>query len=369
MAMRTGALRRWLVVGTVVAVLIALPIVIGAWPAADQGRSAAQLRGAAMASTGIAFSGNAQSAGGLALPGAAQLGSLTDLFSTRTTTRVWWRSPTDHRVDVVTSAGETDVHTDAAGAWTWNYEANEVTRGQGPAALELPAPADLLPPTLARRLLSEAQPAELTRIGAERVAGRDALGLRLTPADAASSVSRVDIWIDGVSGLPLQVQLFGPGAANPALDTRFLDLDLGMPDASVTAFTPPADAQWRDAPYSDLLRNADRTLDALPVPDALAGLPRRTVDGAPAAVGLYGRGITLLAVVPLPYGIAADLRSAAAQDPGAVTDGTGTRLAAGPLGILLTATPTGDSYLLTGTVTLDALRRAALQLPDLRGRS
>ena len=93
--------------------------------------------------------------------------------------------------------------------------------------------------------------------------------------------------------------------------------------------------------------------------------PRR----APAAIGLYGRGVTLLAVVPLPYGIAADLRGAAAQDPGALTDDTGTRLAAGPLGILLTATAAGDSYLLTGTVTLDALRQAARQLPDLQAQS
>jgi outer membrane lipoprotein-sorting protein len=299
---------------------------------------------------------------------AAQLDSLTDLFSLRTTTRVWWRSPTDHRVDVVTPAGETDVHTDAEGSWTWNYEANQVTRSPEPAALQLPTPADLLPPLLARRLLSEAQPEELARIGADRVAGRDALGLRLTPAAAASSVGRVDIWIDAVSGLPLRLQLFGRGAVNPGLDTRFLDVDLAMPDASITAFAPPADADRRDAPYPDLLATADSNLDPFPLPDALAGLPRRAVTGSPAAIGLYGRGVTLLAVVPLPYGVAADLRSAAAQDPGALTDDTGTRLAAGPLGLLLTATPTGDSYLLTGTVTLEALRQAALAIPDLRGR-
>ena len=354
---------------TVVAVLIALPLVIGAWPAADQDRSAADLRAAAMASAAVAFSGNAQSAGGLALPAAQRLGSLTDLFSDRTTMRVWWRSPTDHRVDVVTSAGETDVHTDASGSWTWNYEANQVSRSGPPAPLELPAPTDLLPPTLGRRLLSEADPAELSRVGAQRVAGRDALGLRLTPAAAASSVARVDIWIDAATGLPLQVQLFGRGAANPAIDTRFLALDLVPPEPAVIAFAPPAGADQRQAQDSDLLRSASRRLTALSLPASLAGLPRRTIAGAPAAIGLYGRGVTLLAVVPLPYGIAADLRNAAAQDPGAVTDDTGTGLAAGPLGILLTATAAGDSYLLTGTVTLDALRQAAQQLPGLRGRS
>ncbi len=59
-----------------------------------------------------------------------------------------------------------------------------------------PLPADLLPPSLGRRLLSEATDDELTRIGARRVGGRDALGLRLVPAEAASSVGRVDVWVE-----------------------------------------------------------------------------------------------------------------------------------------------------------------------------
>ena len=80
-----------------------------------------------------------------------------------------------------------------------------------PSPLDLPAPPDLLPSALGRRLLSEATDDELSRIGARRVAGRDALGLRLTPADDASSVSRVDVWVDGDSGLPLQVEVFGEG--------------------------------------------------------------------------------------------------------------------------------------------------------------
>ena len=37
--------------------------------------------------------------------------------------------------------------------------------------------------------------------------------------------------------------------------------------------------------------------DEVSLPDELAGLPRRRVAGAPEAVGLYGSGVTLLAVV------------------------------------------------------------------------
>src|SRR3954471_8218804 len=178
---------RWGIVAALVAVLAALPSVIGALPASDSGVSAPELRARVLASEGVEFSGYAESAGGLALPVTDQLTSVADLLSARTTMRVWWRSPADNRVDVVTPAGETGTHRDTSGSWTWEYERATATRtAAGP--LDLPAAPDLLPSSLGRRLLSEAKDAELSRVGARRVAGRDALGLRLEPAEPASSV-------------------------------------------------------------------------------------------------------------------------------------------------------------------------------------
>ena len=144
--------------------------------------------------------------------------------------RVWWRGPADNRVDVVTPAGETGTHRGPGATWTWEYETATATRAAA-NPLDLPAPPDLLPSSLGRRLLSEAADDELSRIGARRVAGRDALGLRLVPAAAASSVRRVDVWVDTATGLPLQVELVEKGRGRPALDTRFLDLDLAVPSA------------------------------------------------------------------------------------------------------------------------------------------
>ncbi|WP_229674120.1 sigma-E factor regulatory protein RseB domain-containing protein [Nakamurella endophytica] len=365
MAQGSGAARRWALVTGLVAVLVALPVVIGAWPAPDADRSAAELRAAALSSTDVDFSGYAESAGGLALPATDQLGSVADLFSSRTRMRVWWRGPADNRVDVLTPAGETDVHQDTDGRWTWDFEADRAVRDVSAGGLALPAAGDLLPTTLARRLLSEARPAELSRAGADRVAGRDALALRVVPADAAASVARVDVWVDAGSGLPLQVQVWGKGAGRPAVDTRFLDVALGDPGAAVTAFAPPADARVRAGSGDDVLDEAGRRLSSVSFPGTLAGLPRRTVAGAPPAVGLYGRGVTLLAVVPLPYGVAVDLSRAAAADPDAVRDQLGVRLTAGPLGILLAGDSGVPAYLLTGTVTTDALAQAARALPGL----
>jgi len=366
MARGNGAGRRWALVGTLVAVLVALPALVGAWPAADDNRSADQLRSAALASVDVQFSGYAESSGGLALPVADQLSSLADLFSDRTEMRVWWRGATDSRADVVSTGGETGFYRDSDGTWTWEYEANRATRTVD-APLALPAPPDLLPNTLAVRLLAEAEPDELSRIGADRIAGRDALGLRLVPSAAASSVDRVEIFVDGDTGLPLRVKVYGKGAGNPAIDTRFVDLDISPPSPGVTTFSPPPGASREVGDTLGVLQNAGRQLPPVPLPGTLAGLPRRTLAGAPPAIGIYCRGITVLAVVPLPRVVAGDIRGAATQDPNAVIDALGTRLTAGPLSILLVA-GTRPQSVIVGTVTLDALAEAAGELAALPRR-
>ena len=361
----SGALARWAAVGLLVAALVALPSVVGALPADDAEVPAPELREAVLASADVGFSGYAVSAGGLALPVSDRLTDVADLFSDRTLVRVWWRGPEEHRVDVVSGAGETGVHRDPGGTWTWDFEAGTATRGTQ-ASLALPTPPDLLPAPLGRRLLSEATDDELSRAGARRVAGRDALGLRVVPADAASSVGRVDVWVDPASGLPLQVEVFAEGADLPALDTRFLDLDLAVPPAGVIAFTPPPEATLLTAPDTEeLIARAEERAPDVRLPGELAGLPRRGFEGVPDAVGVYGRGVTLLAVAPVPDRLAGGLREALTASPDAVRDELGTRVAAGPLGLMLVDPGDGPAYVLTGTVSLDALADAARRLPGV----
>jgi hypothetical protein len=362
-----GAALRWSAVGALVAVLVALPVAIGRLPASDTDMPAPELRSAVLGSDDVGFSGYAVSAGGLSLPVTDQLTSVADLFSDRTTMRVWWRGPRDNRVDVVTAAGETGTHRGAVGSWTWDYESATATRSAaGP--LDLPAPPDLLPNALGRRLLSEATDDELSRIGARRVAGRDALGLRLTPADEASSVSRVDVWVDGDSGLPMQVEVFEKGASTAALDTRFLDLELSVPAAGIIGFQVPPAAAVREGQQAEVVLEAGRRIRPVTLPAQLAGLARREVAGVPPGIGLYGRGVTLLAVAPVPERLANGLRRALASSPDAVVDELGTRVAAGPVALMVVEPPGRGPYVLTGTVTLDALADAAAELPDLGER-
>lgn len=361
---RRGKAARWAAVAGLIAVLLALPAVVRVVPAADSALSAATLRDRALASGSLAFSGYAVSAGNLALPVTEHLSSVADLFSNRTSMRVWWRGPADNRVDVVTPAGETGTHRGPSGTWTWQYEtATALHSAANP--LELPAPADVLPSSLARRVLSEAHDGELSRLGARRVAGRGALGLRLVPADGAASVHRVDVWVDRASGLPLQVEVFEKGVDLPALDTRFLDLALTRPAASLTAFTPPPGAVVREGREAEVVLEAGQRIRPVQLPATLAGLPRRALGGVPDGIGIYGRGVTLLTVAPVARDLARGLREALSSSPDAVVDALGTRVAAGPVALMIVQPPGRGPYVLTGTVTLGALAAAARQLADL----
>lgn len=356
-----------------VAVLVALPALIGALPASDAATSAVDLRVQALASTDVAFTGDAESAGGLALPVSDQLTSAADLLSDRTTMRAWYRGAEDWRVDVLDGTGETDVHRDSGGTWTWSY-ADETATRTSTTALSLPGAADLLPSALGRRLLSEATDAELSRTGAARIAGRNALGVAITPAAAASSVERVDVWIDADSGVPLRVEVFGGvanGATEPgnaALDTGFLSFATTRPDAATTAFTAPVGATVRTGDAAaELLQVIDAGTGSLPLPATLAGLDRRTVDGAPSQIGIYGSGVTELAVAVVPGRVSGALRTTLRQATGAITDDLGVRASSGPLGLMIVGGQRGG-LLLAGTVSSDALREAAGEVIDqLRG--
>ncbi|SDG55720.1 transcriptional regulator [Klenkia brasiliensis] len=356
---------RWAVVALGLAVLVSLPALVEALPAADRDVSAGELRERVLASDDVAFSGYAISTGGLTLPVSDALTGVADLLSDQTSLRAWYRGADDWRVDVVTATGETGTHRDATGTWTWDYADQAASRGTLPP-LALPTAPDLLPSALGRRLLSEATDDELSRIAPARVAGVDAPGLRYTPADTAASVSAVDVWVDPGTGLPLRVVVRGGDTTTPALDTRFLDLSLATPDASTTDFRPPPGADIRsDQDLTDVDLGRQERAD---LPATLADLGRRGFDGVPEQIGVYGSGITVLAVSALPGRAAAALRDQLAATPGAVTDDLGVRIAAGPLALMVAGTSTRDggtgTYLLAGTVTLDALATAARQIQE-----
>jgi hypothetical protein len=368
-------IRRWLAVLAGIALLVALPSVVSALPAGRSTLAAAALLQKIQHSQQVGYSGYAESSGGLALPITSQFSALSDLFGGNTQLRVWWRSDRDWRVDSIGFAGETDLHTEDLGFWSWNYESDTATFTEQPTApmIRLPTDADLLPPQLARRLLSQATDAEASRLPVARIAGRSAAGLRIVPADPISTIDHVDVWADPGTGLPLRVRAVGKNSAGSAMYATFLDVHLGPPPAELTTFTIPVGANLRSGANQDLATTIDR-LGGASAPPRLAGIALNAVLPNLGSVGVYGRGVTEFVAVPLPvrvgYSLHSQLAPAAVPQvvPGVQPDPDGDSLqltlGSGPLNLLLTpANFPGGPWLLIGTVSADTLAKAATELP------
>ena len=170
------------------------------------------------------------------------------------------------------------------------------TSGAAPTS-GCPAPDDLLPPQVADFLLAGAEPHELTRLPAARVAGRTALGLRLTPSAPQTSIARMDLWADAETGLPLasgsSPRPRAPTRAHLASSTRSR---WRLRRRTLIAFTPPPGVDIDLDPPLDVADAANRYVDARARRTPLAGLPR--TGAGDGAVGVYGTGPTRMIVVP-----------------------------------------------------------------------
>src|SRR5947209_2228737 len=200
--------------------------------------------------------------------------------------RVWQATPSRWRVDVLSDAGERDTYQLRDNtSYIWDSGNELLTEVRGPQAYRLPRPADLVPPALALRLLSEAgRQASYRVIAPVRVAGQRAAGLRVTPTDPASTVGRVDIWADPSSGLPLLVEIYGRGLGRPALESQFFQVSPWHPDQRVltpvrspgTGFTVTG---------SGNLAGALSRLGLVALPAQLAGRIRQPGQPGPARAG------------------------------------------------------------------------------------
>ena len=349
---------RWLVVLLAAVVLVAAPLLVRARPPAPSDLTAADLAERVLASRDVAWSGTVHSSGTLQVPDSDSFANLAQLLGEDNDLRVWWRSADDWRVDRIRSTGETDLFRQGRSAIRWVFESGTATVSPV-SEVRLPDASDLLPPTLGRSLLQGVREDELSRLPVRRVAGVDAPGLRLVPADRASTVGRVDVWVDPESGLPLQVELSGRDAARPLVSTTLLDLDRRVPDPDATLFDPPATVTVAYEEAVDVAASA-QAFAPVDLPARLAGLGARSGED-PGAVGVYGRGPTTVIVIPLrgrvAYPLRERLRASGAEDTGA-----GTLASLGPVGLMVTAEQGRGTFLLAGTVTAKTLRQAAAEL-------
>lgn len=340
--------------------LVAVPTAFAHRPAGDDAVTAAQLRdqiGASVAS----YSGYVETQGTLPVPDARGFSDVTALFAGRSRLRVWWGSSTRWRVDRLTETGEQDLVKYGPSLVRWEYDGLEATYFPDPD-IRLPRTADLVPPALARQALSGIADSELRRLSSRRVAGRHALGLRVTPDTPLSTVGHVDLWSDRETGLPLRVELYTKGATAPAFTSEFREVDLTPPDPEELSFTPPPGVDVRRGDVLDLADGANR-FAPYQFPDRLIGLPHGR--GRQRGVGVYRLGPTWLIAMPMLERVAEPLKDQLRVTPGSAEDDQGVFADLGPLSVLVTSRDGFDAHtLIAGTVTREALRKAATVLAD-----
>ena len=359
------AARRWVIVAAGLLLLVATPVVVRAWPVPQADVTAAALLDRVRASQDVAFSGRVVSEGHVGLPQQDEFEGVARLLGSRNEVRVWWADRDTWRTATIRPTGETDlyhrVRADGRGeSLRWVYESKRVTTYPDPP-VRLPLAGDLLPNVLARHLLDGARPEELSRLPDRRVAGRTALGLRLTPADPESSLAAVDVHADAATGLPLSVALHGRGGTVTALTTSFTSVSFGAPPADALRFVPPSDATLHTDDLIDLAAAADRYAETI-APPTLLGFERRT---SADAVGLYGRGPTVVLAVPLWERYSEQLRGQLARRPDTQHLEQGELVTAGPLTLVLAPRRDDRAWLVAGTITPDAALAAAEELAEL----
>ena len=350
---------RWLVVGGVVAVLVALPALVGAVPARDRPVAAGELLARVLASDRVAYQGYAEARAGLGLPDVPRAGRVVALLGETTRMRAFVAGPGVWRVDELTPIGERDTYHDGWGTWLWDSGERRAVATRGEAAVRFARPADLLPPELGRRVAAAAGTGEVTRLGARRVAGVHALGLRVVPRSSGTTVARADLWADPASGLPVRVELTARGQGEPIVTTAFLDLRLGPPDPGHVRFAVPADAAVQTDEAPDLARAIDR-FSPFVLPDQLAGRARRTRVGGAAST--YGRGFELVAVLAFPARFSPRTRAFLDKVPTREGPWGRASVIGTPLLNGMVLERDGVAYALAGSVTQPVLDRVAADL-------
>ena len=365
---RAQSRRRWAVVAVLATVLVAVPAIAAALPSAGTSIDPARLRALVLGSAGKPYQGLAESSGSLALPELPNLADVSALFTRQTTMRAWYAAPDRYRVDVISTAGEHDVYRLPDGEYTWDYGADMLTELIGEPAVRLPRAGDLLPPELARRILEAAPGDPVSILGARRVAGVTASGMRLVPADPDTTLGRIDIWADPVTGVAVRVEVTARGQQAPVLVSEFQDLEQTTPE--VTAPTPMLGSGFSVTTAPDIA-GALGALGQVTLPRTVAGREVRSSDfGGIQGAALYGKGLAAFAVAAIPRDVAnaaADAAEKAGAPTSKLANGTATVLSIPPLSLaIVRSTLSRRSYLLAGTVTPSVLETAGDELARLR---
>jgi outer membrane lipoprotein-sorting protein len=277
----------------------------------------------------------------------AQAASALELLTGNHTARVYVdgsNGSANMRLQVLDSMAERDVIRSGSDVWLYDSKKQAATHMTLPektdATGSVPdaAAATQTPDQLAAKLLAAVTPTTAVSVGNNvSVAGRSAYDLVLTPEAGDTLVGSVSIAVDGVTGLPLSVEIVPKGSADPAFTTQFTSISFDAPSADLFTFTPPS--------------GTTVTEQALPAETAKPTGQRGTAGDKPVVTGAGWSSIVELNVGTDQSALTSSPLFAQLMTP---VDG-GNVFSTSLVNVLLTT----DGRVFAGSVTAEALQAAA----------
>jgi hypothetical protein len=185
----------------------------------------------------------------LPVQGGGGSSDLSSLVSGKHTLRIWYAGPDQARVALLGRLGESDVILNHRDVWIWSSQDNTYAHKQLSSSHEAGKEArsnglGLTPQQAADAALAAIDPSTVvSTAGSAKVAGRDAYEMVLAPRDNASLVGQVRLAVDAKEHVPLRVQVYAKGAADPAAEVAFTQINFDRPDAEQFAFKAPSGAR------------------------------------------------------------------------------------------------------------------------------
>jgi outer membrane lipoprotein-sorting protein len=190
------------------------------------------------------------SAGGFAdsRPNSPAFG-ISSILSGTHTMRFWYGGPERQRVAILRADSEADYFRDGKDVWVWDSASQQVSHTKATSGTNWNLPltfATLTPQALARNVLDAADSRKDVTIAAQTVvADRPCYELIVRrPENVSSPVGEIRIGVDGLTKVPLSVQIFAQGGTSPAIDVSFTSITFVTPGDDYFHFTAPPSATW-----------------------------------------------------------------------------------------------------------------------------
>jgi outer membrane lipoprotein-sorting protein len=166
---------------------------------------------------------------------------------------VWSDGQNRYRATLPGKTSEKTFIEDGGTLWSWDSQANTVTKFAHGDAVTKEKIAGNDPATLGKDLLDLVRQYSDVKVdGTARVAARPAYELVVTPKPTERTLLReIRVAVDSETRVPLRLQVLANGQSDPALKLEFTELTVGPQNADLFKFTPPQGATVKERAEGD----------------------------------------------------------------------------------------------------------------------